>query len=66
MPLTYRCKNDTQAGRDRPAIEVTPAMLEAGRLAMRQWYEGCQDFEKGALAIFSAMTEAYGFQFRKD
>ena len=34
---------------------VTPAMIEAGKLALIAWSEGSSYFDKGAEAVFSAM-----------
>jgi len=46
--------------RDRSAlakqnIEITPEMVEAGRLALINWFEGEGDFPSGAVSVFSAM-----------
>lgn len=37
------------------SIEVTPAMIEAGRLALIAWYDGADGFEAGARAIGAAI-----------
>ena len=41
--------------RDRPTIEITPEMVDAGRLALIDWFEGECDFASGAESVFSAM-----------
>ena len=44
--------------RDRPVqIDLTPAMVEAGRAAMIEWYEGVRDFGEGAVSVFAAMSQ---------
>ena len=36
-------------------IEITAEMIEVGRLALIEWFEGERDFASGAESIFSAM-----------
>lgn len=43
------------SGQAGAGIDVTPAMIEAGKLALIAWSEGSSYFGKGAEAVFSAM-----------
>jgi hypothetical protein len=46
---------DIDSKRDRPVdIEVTPAMIDAARLALIDWYDGDSDFPEGVLGVISA------------
>jgi hypothetical protein len=67
IPLTKSEQHIDQPGRDRPVrIVVNPAMVEAGRKAMIDWYEGCDDLTDGALQIFRAMARAGGYKLIED
>jgi hypothetical protein len=49
----------SESASDRPAFEITPAMIEAGKRALIAWHEGVQDFDEGARSVFLAMRAAH-------
>jgi hypothetical protein len=53
--------------RDRPAIEITEEMVEAGAIAMESYREAgdpIENLRRGALAVFEAMAKAAGLDVR--
>lgn len=50
------------ATRDRPVIEVTPAMILAGAHAVQEWWNGSYGYDAAALWVLRAMLAVEGYE----